>query len=266
MHSLSCFVPFWGHRSLESQLRARLRQQGFAEAARSGIAVGLSPSATPSKYEGWLFWDVGVVWLTGDQLCYIGEETQFALERSQILGLRLENACAEWLSEKSLYITYQPTSELSETFSFLALGSGSMLQARRHLESLHRSICAWLEQPVPRTTGSLNRTSLSVPSHRAITSQPASNKFNLWLVLKACVQMSCMSGILSFALRLPFATAVYMIGAIVLIILADELPKLVRRPPQTVLNHLATRQIEEPAYNSGSWAESTETAVTEMID
>lgn len=69
-----------------------------------------------------------------------------------------------------------------------------------------------------------------------------------------------------FALRLPLSTACYMIGAIVLIIFADELPKLVRSPPQTVLNPLATRQKEIPAYNSGSWAESTETAVTEMID
>ena len=52
-------------------------------------------------YEDYLFWDIGVLWLSDEKLYYLGEETQFALERSRIQDVYLGDSRAEWLPEKN---------------------------------------------------------------------------------------------------------------------------------------------------------------------
>jgi Zn-dependent protease with chaperone function len=83
------FASFWGYASLEQRLRAKLQRSGFGEASRDGLFVGFAPAAEPHSYESYLFWDAGILRLTAEQLCYVGEETRFALRREQIVDIYL---------------------------------------------------------------------------------------------------------------------------------------------------------------------------------
>jgi hypothetical protein len=77
-------IAFWGYQSLGRRLRAKFDKRGLGDAARDGSLVGLAPAAESRKYEGYPFWDAGVLWLTKEKLFYIGEQCEFALERDQV--------------------------------------------------------------------------------------------------------------------------------------------------------------------------------------
>lgn len=253
-------VSCWGQGSLERRLRTRLKHQGFAEAARDGIAVGLSPSAETRKYENYLFWDIGVLWLTKDKLYYLGEESQFACERRHVEDVYLDNSRAEWLPDKNLYLRWNdPNREAGDTLHFLALGTLSVLQARRQLVSLHERVHAWLEQNTSFPIASETLPVLPTPAFEAITSEPASDKFNFGLILKASMQMSVVSGVLSFSLRLSFSQALYAIAVAILIGFIDESPKLFHRPQ---LSHSdgPAKPKAVPEYQACAWATESNVA------
>lgn len=259
------FISCWGQGSLEKRLRTRLKQQGFAEAARDGIAVGLSPAAETRKYENYLFWDIGVLWLTKDKLYYFGEESQFAFERRQIQDVYLDKSRAEWLPDKNLYLRwYDPQREVSDTIHFLALGPFSVLQARRQLGSLHERVRDWLNQNGNFPIAPETLPVLSAPATEAITSEPASNTFNFGLLLKASIQMCCISGVLSFALRLSFSGALYAMAVAVLIGFIDESPKLFHHPRLSEHDGAAKPQ-PTSEYQAAAWADSNVATVTQDI-
>jgi len=260
------FVCFWGHQSLEQRLRAKLSQQGFAEAAENGVAVGLSPAAESRKYEEYLFWDIGILWLTSEKLYYLGEGTQFALERSQIHDAYLENSRSEWLPDKNLYIRlFEKDCEAGEAFHFQAVGARSVLQGRRELASLRDRLHAWMAQTEHFPAAPASLQSIVAPRFPAVTSQPASNRFSLSLVLKASMQIACMSAVVSFALRFSFSNACLAMGVVVFFVFFDELPKLLHRHPSSTNSGPPTELQTTPTYGSGSWAESTP-ATTQSIE
>jgi Zn-dependent protease with chaperone function len=254
-----------GQRSLEQRLRARLKQQGFAAAARDGIAVGLSPAVETRKYENYLFWDIGILWLTKDKLYYLGEESQFAFERWQVQDVYQDKARAEWLADKSLYLRwYSPQREVSDTLHFLALGASSVLQGRRQLGSLHEQVRAWIEQNGSFPVAPESLPLLKARAVGAITSEPASNKFNLGLILKASMTITGLSAVLSFAFRLSYSGGLYATAVAILICFIDESPKLFHRPrPADVVGPAKPKAA--PQYQPGAWAESNVATVTQDI-
>jgi Zn-dependent protease with chaperone function len=85
-------LPLWGYASLRQQLSQKLsRQLSFDPTACQAAFVGLAPHPTPRYYEGMPHWDLGFLYLQGQHLCYVGEQTQFSLDVTQI-KLSLEPA------------------------------------------------------------------------------------------------------------------------------------------------------------------------------
>ncbi len=148
------FMVSWGFGSVEQRVRAKLNQKGFAHAANAGLFVGMAPAAQPRKYERCSFWDVGVLWLANDQLFYLGEETQFALGRAQMVDTRIAVVEPAWFPRTALFIDWRDEARGSSgTFYLMPAAVRSVTGSRRELTSLDDRIGAWQKDakasPVP---------------------------------------------------------------------------------------------------------------------
>ena len=251
------FVACWGYPSLERSLRSKLSGEGLDIAAQHGVVVGLSPAAESRLYEDHLFWDIGMLWLSDEKLYYLGEETQFALERSRIQGVYLGDSRAEWMPEKNLYIRlFDREGEPGNTFHLLSL-SGTVRQGRRELALLRDRLHTWLAHTENFPAAPTSLQEIAEPRFPEVTSQVASNKFSLPLVLKASFQILCMSAVASLAIGLPFWSASYAAVTVVFIVFFDELPKLFwSTNPGPV--------VEPENFQTAAWVESN-AATTQSV-
>jgi hypothetical protein len=95
--------------------RERLKRKFIARLAGEGITVGncevrmvsVSPHRVPRGYALGYSWDTGGLFLGNDRLCYIGDQTRFALKRDQVLAVRLGQGVPDWIGEPRTYIEWQ---------------------------------------------------------------------------------------------------------------------------------------------------------------
>ena len=253
------YAVSWGMSSLERRFRARLSEQGFGEAARSGIFVGLAPSPRPARYEKCVYWDIGVLWLVNDQLFYLGEEAWFRLSREQVRDWRIDAVEATWLPRNCLFIDWSDDPRGSKGSFYLMSGAGSILRNRRELSALYERLDAWLKNPMTPTP-SATMPDLTSPIHRDITSEPAKMTLDLVMLAKSCVSLFFMTFGLGVLLSVPFWTGCYAIAVVLSLVVLDELPKLFH-------GGLAKRSSgadpQAQPYQPPSWAE-TDAVVTQQ--
>ena len=223
-------IHFWGQASFSRQLRSRLDRRGLAELAHHGILVGLSPAAESRKYEDYPFWDIGLLWLTNEKLYYVGEQTEFALNRKQVRDVSVVDSDVEWLSDRNLYVSWQQASHSqNETLHFVAVGETSLLSARRKIDALHKNIESWLARAEQYPTATTNLASIAGPNFPAITSTPVTTTFRVRPVLRAGMMIGMLAMVVGFAIQLSFVGIAYMTIVAFLCALLDELPKLFRQ-------------------------------------
>jgi hypothetical protein len=219
------YAASWGMSSLERRFRARLTEQGFAEAARSGIFVGLAPSAEPARYEKCVYWDIGILWLVNDQLFYLGEEAWFRLGREQVRDWRISAVEATWLPRNGMFIDWSDDPRGSKGSFYLMSGAGSILRNRRELSALSDRLDAWLKNPAAPTP-SAAMPDLTSPTHRDITTERAKMALDPVMLFKSCSSLFFMTFGLGALLGVPFWTGCYAIAVVLSLLVLDELPKL----------------------------------------
>jgi hypothetical protein len=93
-------------RRLRRRLAGKLEREGISPGAWGGVFVGLSPGPSPRLFEGFYDWDLGFLFLAGDRLCYVGEQTRFAIRREQLADVRLGAAPPSWRRRRRLTLTW----------------------------------------------------------------------------------------------------------------------------------------------------------------
>jgi hypothetical protein len=137
-------VTRWGIGGLERQLRAKMEGQGIAVGDWGGILVGLAPAGGPRLYENSYDWDMGFLFLAGDRLCYVGEQTCFALRRDQVTEVLLGLGPPGWLASQRLYITWQDGPDgTGGTFSLRVAERYSLGAGRRQTTLFAEKVRAW---------------------------------------------------------------------------------------------------------------------------
>lgn len=257
-------VLFWGQGSLARHLRANLEKRGLSEAAQYGMPVGLSPAAESQKYEDYPFWDIGVLWLTKDKLYYIGEQTEFSLARHQVSDVYIRNARPEWLSEKNLYLQWRNESAEKKTLHFVAFGERSILAARRAIVTLRNRLEAWLNQTESLPPESSNLSTIAEPNFPEITSAPAENVFRPDLTLLNAITLSGYGVVIAFALGLPFFSIFYVLMVVILVMLIDEIPKVLLR--KQFISPEPTPEQSNAECQPGSWAESNPATTAQSVE
>jgi hypothetical protein len=247
-------IAFWGYGDLGRRLKLKLNKRGLGDAARQGTLVGLAPAAESRKYEGYPFWDMGVLWLTKEKLYYIGEQSEFALDREQVNEVYSRDYAPEWLPEKSLFLRWKDYSDgPTKTLHFVATGENSVLKSRRAADSLQQRVQAWMYQTVSFLPSPPALKWISTPVFREITSQPALLKFNFAFAFKAAVRLSIFAAIIAFAIRLSYISIAYMAVAAFLLTFVDELSRILKNKDQVTPIIPKPPAFETGTYQTGSW-------------
>jgi hypothetical protein len=219
-------ISFWGYQSACQRLKLKLGKRGLGD---DGILVGVAPAAGSRKYEGYPFWDGGVLWLTKDRLYYVGEQCEFALRREQITEVYKCDTAPEWLPEKSLFIRWRDCPEgPTNTLYFVATGEVSLVKARRAIDDLQKRLQAWMQQSASFLPAPPEFASVGTPAFPEITSEPALMKFKAGLVFKAAFQLSIYAAVVAFAIGLSYTSIAYMAFAAFLLTFVDELSRVVK--------------------------------------
>jgi len=85
----------WVGRCYKAGIRRRLAAR-MGSAAEGGTFVGLLPGSRTLPVEGFYHWDVGFLWLTGEELVYRGERVTFSLPRSSVRGIAIQKGPLAW--------------------------------------------------------------------------------------------------------------------------------------------------------------------------
>jgi Zn-dependent protease with chaperone function len=247
-------ISFWGYQSLCQRLKMKLDKRGLGDAARHGSLVGLAPAAESRKYEGYPFWDFGVLWLANEKLYYIGEQCEFALDREQVNEVYSRDTTPEWLAEKSLFIRWQDYPEgAKKTLHFVATGEVSILKARRAIDSLQQRVQAWMYQSVSFLPASAALKSVGPPVFPEITSELALMRFKPGMVFKAALQLSVFAIVVPFAIRLSYMSILYMAMVAFLVTFVDELSRALRDKQRITQIIPKPASFEGGTYQTGSW-------------
>jgi len=243
-------MSYWGYKSLSRQLRKKLGQRGLSELARYGTLVGLAPAAESRKYDGYPFWDAGVLWITNEKLYYIGELCEFAVERGQVTDIYTRDTNPEWLPEKCLFVQWAGESRM-EVLHFVSIGESSVLKARRAVDSLQVRLHSWRERRENFPAVPPGLESIAAPAFPEITSTPAITKFVPSPVFAAALQFSVYAVVIGFALRLNLIGVFYMGCVAFVCTVLDELPKARTQPPPPV------ELSRGPSHQTGSWMDAS---------
>ena len=244
----------WGYDSLGSRLKMKLNKHGLGDAARHGTLVGLAPAAETRRYEGYSFWDIGVLWLTKEKLFYIGEQCQFALERGEVNEVYSRDTDPQWHPEKSLFIRWKEYPEgPGQTLHFVATGEVSISKSRRAIELLQQRLQAWMYESVSFMPASRAAKSIPTPAFPEITSTLPPTRFDPGLAFKTAIQLGVYGAVVGFAIRLSYTSIAYMAAVAFLLALVDELPKAFKRELDVTQVIPPTPSFESGTYQSGSW-------------
>ena len=96
--------------ALRKRMFDRWVRRGIDPERCGGLFVGLSPGREPRIYENFAEWDVGLLFLTRQRLCYVGEETRFELTRAHVVSIALGPGLPAWISAPRVIVTWRDES------------------------------------------------------------------------------------------------------------------------------------------------------------
>jgi hypothetical protein len=152
------------------QLRAKVQTEGVQTDAWDAVTVGLAPGPVPRIYEGHTHWDVGFLFLRSDRICYWGEETRFALQRDQIIAIKLGPSTPNLLRSQRIYIAWRDL-ERSDcgVFSLACLAPTTVLKLAGQTRNLFAQLLRWHAAAAPARPLPAPLDSLSSPQFGSVT-------------------------------------------------------------------------------------------------
>jgi Zn-dependent protease with chaperone function len=210
---LQNYLPLWGYAEIRQRLSAKLNAEGLDPEAGGGIFVSFAPDSSPRIYEGYTNWDVGFLFLQGDRLCYVGDQTRFALTRDQVTEVRLGPGMPRWWAVPYLYVGWQdPERGTAGTFNVRAGQVRSMRQLGSETGALCHRLQAWREQAPAPADLPAPLAELTTPTLGEVTSLPVQALLTPSGLLTHVVLVFGLAGGLSLLLGLPFDPAEGGIG------------------------------------------------------
>lgn len=209
------YVPLWGYAEVRRRLKAKLQAQGIDPEALGGIFVSFAPDPSPRMYESYTNWDFGFLFLQGERLCYVGEQTRFALRRDQVTDLRRDQGVPRWWPVQYLYVSWHDAEQgKSGTFNVRAGQVRSMRQLDRATAELAEALRRWWEEP---TTAEVPAplAELAPPCIGEVTSAPVESLIKGRSLFGQTYLLVVLGAALSYVLGLPFGVKEDWLGAYV---------------------------------------------------
>ncbi|HWS99963.1 MAG TPA: M48 family metalloprotease [Pyrinomonadaceae bacterium] len=243
------YVALWGHKALREGLSAKLKRAGFEP--EEGTFAGFAPASGPRIYENNYIWDAGFLFLTDEQLCYVGEETRFALRREQVEAIYLGDGPADWPRRPPVYVRWRDAESNSGGTFYLTHGEvRSLWQARRKASALCDQLHSWRWRGSVHPAASRQLAQLSAPAHGPVTSVSPAEFFSTAKFISSTIMLSLFTLVLGVAFRLHPAMLLYALIVTVSVCLIDRIPHLLRQARKT------EGSPGPPSYQQGTWAET----------
>lgn len=157
---------------LNERVRAKLQQAGIQVDGWSGIPVGFAPADRPRVYEGLTHWDMGFLFLRSDRICYVGDETAFALRYDQISDLRLGPGSPSWIRNERIYLAWKDEAQQrTGVFSIASARPESGTKLRALTSELFRDLNRWRNAKAASRSLPEELAKLDIPQTGAVTAQ-----------------------------------------------------------------------------------------------
>ncbi|HYG80628.1 MAG TPA: hypothetical protein VD861_09590, partial [Pyrinomonadaceae bacterium] len=239
----------WGYKGLREGLSAKLSRAGFEPA--EGTFVGFAPAPAPRLYENNYVWDVGFIFLTDEQLCYVGEETRFALRREQVEAVYVGDGPADWPRRPHVYVRWRDAGGDAGGTFYLTHGEvRSLRQSKSMAAALYGQLRTWLGRGSAYPAATRQLAQLSAPAHGPVTSVSPAEYSSTAKFVTSTIMLSLFTLVLGIAFRLSAAMLLYALAVTVSVCLIDRIPHLLRYARKT------EDAPEPPTYQQGAWAET----------
>lgn len=128
----------------------RLQAQGVRVEEWGGRFVGFAPSGEPRFYEGFSEWDMGFLFLAPDRLVYVGEQTAFSLQRSEVVRVAAHAGIPGTLPAVDVRVDWCVEGR-SGAFRLEAAQAPTRLRANRDARAIAARLSDWREGRLPET-------------------------------------------------------------------------------------------------------------------
>jgi len=207
-------MPAWMLRPLLEGMRNKLETGGAVQTeAWGGIPVGLSPADRPRVYEGLTHWDLGFLFLRSDRICYVGEETGFAIRYDQVTDLRLGPGSPAWIRNRRIYIAWKDEErQASGVFSIAAASAETATRLTARTTDLFQQLNRWrtaraASRPLPEALAKLE-----APKFRDVTSHAPGDSLKGKKFANEMLLTAVFAAVVATLFGLPFHLMLYVHG------------------------------------------------------
>lgn len=231
------WAALFGHRRLTQRMAQHLSDQGFSLQDWNGTLVGLSPDDQARIYEGFYNWDLGAVFLLGDRLCYVGEQTRFALPKSHIVKIqRCPGVAGFWRSPRIGIYWHDPQQNTSGVFSLAPAQVRSLRGLAQTTRRYQHHLDAWYAKPTPTSPLPDAFADFPRPTPGNVTSKTLAEVLTVSQMLNHSVTVMTIAIALSLWARLPLefqqGGTLYALAAVIPGLLVYYLPLWRDRRPK----------------------------------
>src|SRR2546430_10378795 len=205
-------MPAWMLRPLLERMRNKLEADGAVQTeAWGGISVGLSPADRPRVYEGLTHWDLGFLFLRSDRICYVGEETGFAIRYDQVTDLRLGPGSPAWLRNRRIYIAWKDEERHANgVFSIAAASAETATRLTARPSDLFQQLNRWraaraASRPLPEALAKLG-----APQFREVTSHAPGDSLKGKKFTNEIILTALFAAVVAVLFGLPFHFLLYV--------------------------------------------------------
>ena len=205
-------MPAWMLRPLLERMRNKLETGGAVQIeAWGGISVGLSPADRPRVYEGLTHWDLGFLFLRSDRICYVGEETGFALRFDQVTDLRLGPGSPAWIRNRRIYIAWKDEERHANgVFSIAAASAETATRLTARTTDLFQQLNRWraaraASRPLPEALAKLG-----APQFREVTSHAPGDSLKGKKFTNEMILTALFAAVVATLFGLPFHLLLYV--------------------------------------------------------
>ena len=228
---LNC-VPAMGYKAMVKKLREKLERDGISTKDLEGAVVGFSPDAEIRYYENNDDWDLGYLFIAGNVLYYVGEQTRFALDADDIREIKTFSSSTSWWKSERVFISWlDPAANATRTFNLHPCQAASLTDGSRKTRALAQQLHEWKSAPsrngivLPSLNG-LERPQIGEVTSRSLSEIASPGKLvNMVFICLFCATVVCL------ALQLPFnpqrgGGALYVPAVTLIVTLLEVVPLL----------------------------------------
>ena len=229
---LNNVLPVTGCKAIVKKLREKLECEGIDPNHQQGLFVGFSPAAEIRYYENNDDWDLGYLIVTGNRLCYIGEQTRFALFADQIREIEVVSGSASWWKSERVFITWLDAERNEiKTFNLHPCEATSLRDGNRKTRSLAQRLRDWKSAPAQNAAVPASLSGLAKPQIGEVTSQSLSEIAGPGKVVNLVFICVFIAIAVCLVLHLPFnpqrgGGALYVIAVTLIVTLVEARPWL----------------------------------------